>query len=54
MLEHIAHKLLKIAQNIINKEYEKNGLEDDILDIQVRLNQLTNKYNVNFDGEWKQ
>jgi hypothetical protein len=54
VLEHIAHKLLKMVQKLIDREYEKNGFGDDLLDLQIRLNKLVNKYNVNFDEEWKQ
>ena len=54
VLEHIAHKLLKIVQKLIDREYEKNGLNNDTLELQIRLNRLVNKYNVNFDEEWKQ
>ena len=54
MLEHIAHKLLKMVQKHIDREYEKNGLDNDTLELQIRSNRLVNKYNVNFDEEWKQ
>ena len=54
VLENIATRLLKMVQKHINREYEKNGLSDDILDLQIRLNRLVNKYNVNFNEEWKQ
>ena len=54
VLEHIAHKLLKMVQKLIDREYEKNGLDNDTLELQIRLNRLVNKYNVNFDEEWKQ
>jgi hypothetical protein len=54
VLEHIAIRLLKMVQKHINQENERNGLSDDILDLQIRLNQLVNKYNVNFNEEWKQ
>ena len=54
VLEHIAIRLLKMVQKHINREYEKNGLSDDLLDLQIRLNRLVNKYNVNFNEEWKQ
>ena len=50
MLKHI----LKAAQKIIDKQYEKKGLNNDILEVQVRLNALTNKHNINFDKEYKQ
>ena len=49
VLEHIAHKLLKMVQKLIDREYEKNGLDNDTLELQIRLNRLVNKYNVNFD-----
>ena len=54
VLKHIAIRLLKMVQKLINREYEKNGLSDDVLDLQIRLNRLVNKYNVNFNEEWKQ
>lgn len=54
VLEHIAIRLLKFVQKLINREYERNGLNNDILELQIRLNKLVNKYNVNFDEEWKQ
>ena len=54
MLEYIAIRLLKMVQKLINREYERNGLSDDLLDLQIRLNKLVNKYNINFDEEWKQ
>ena len=54
VLEYIAIRLLKMVQKLINREYERNGLSDDLLDLQIRLNKLVNKYNINFDEEWKQ
>lgn len=54
VLEHIAIRLLNFVQKTIDREYEKNGLNNDILELQIRVNQLTNKYNINNNGDWKQ
>ena len=36
----------KNRQRVINKQYKKEGLTDDVLKKQVELNQLRHKYNI--------
>ena len=43
MIKWLHDKLLNLAQKLINKAYEKNGLTDEILDLQVELNMQRNK-----------
>lgn len=33
-------------QKIINEKYEKEGLTDEVLDLQIKLNQDRNKHNI--------
>ena len=50
---HIVQNLLEKAQKMIDKEYAKKGLTEQILNKQIRINKLMNKYDIN-DGEYKQ
>lgn len=43
--------LVKFTQKLINKLYEKKGLTDEVLDAQIRLNELRNEYNINDSDE---
>ena len=36
----------KNKQRAINKEYEKNGLTDEVLDAQIELNKLRNEHDI--------
>ena len=42
MLNKIIKPILNEAQNVIDKEYEEKGLTDEILDTQIKLNQIRN------------
>ena len=46
IIDKIEFKLLEYVQNKVTKEYEKNGLTDDVLNAQIRINKLRNKYNI--------
>jgi len=50
---HILQNLLEKAQKKIDKEYAKTGLTEQILNKQIKINKLMNKYDIN-DGEYKQ
>ena len=43
---NINRKLLNWCQDKVNKMYEKKGLNDKILDYQIRINQLRHHKNV--------
>lgn len=47
IVENIEKKLIKLTQDLINKAYLKEGLTDEILDAQIRLNELRNEYDIN-------
>ena len=53
MKPHILQNLLEKAQKMIDKEYAKKGLTEQILNKQIKINKLMNKYDIN-DGEYKQ
>ena len=44
--EYLRKIQYKNQQRTINKQYQKEGLTNDILRKQVQLNQLRNKYNI--------
>lgn len=46
IIDKIEFKLLEYVQNKVTKEYEKNGLTDDVLNAQIRINKLRNKYDI--------
>ena len=50
---HIVQNLLEKAQKKIDKEYAKTGLTEQILNKQIRINKLMNKYDIT-NGEYKQ
>lgn len=43
----ITKKLIKYAQKLINRAYERNGMTDKLLEQQVKLNELRHKYDIN-------
>lgn len=47
----IVNQELNKVQDEINKEYEKNGLTDDVLDKQVAMNTIRNLLNLPDDKE---
>ena len=49
--KYIQKKLVLLTQNMINRAYEKKGLTDEVLDAQIRLNELRNKYDINETDE---
>ena len=49
--KHIQKKIVLLTQNMINRAYEKKGLTDEVLDAQIRLNGLRNKYDINETDE---
>ena len=46
MKRKIMSFLLNIAQNLLNRLYEKEGLTDRVLDSQIKINRLRNKSNI--------
>ena len=54
MLEKIANKLLNFTQKQINKAYEKDGLTDEILDLQLKLNKLRAEHDLSETDEFQQ
>lgn len=50
---HILQNLLEKLQKRIDKEYAKTGLTERILNKQIKINKLKNKYDIN-SGEYKQ
>lgn len=47
LIRKLQKKLIKYAQKTVTKEYEKNGLTDNVLNAQIRVNKMRNKYNIN-------
>lgn len=54
MLKKIANKLLNFTQKQINKAYAKDGLTDEILDLQLKLNKLRAEYDLSETDEFQQ
>ena len=50
---HILQNLLTRLQKSIDKEYAKDGLTERILNKQIKINKLKNKYDIT-NGEYKQ
>lgn len=50
-LEKIANKLLNYAQRKLNEDFEKNGLTDENLEFQLKINELRNKANLTNENE---
>ena len=48
-MERIIKKLLDLAQDEIDKAYKEDGLTDEILDLQIKANELRAKYNITGD-----
>ena len=46
MKKSIQRKLLDISQILLNRAYSRKGLNDDILDLQVKINTLRNKLDI--------
>ncbi len=42
---------LKNKQKHVNKLYERDGLTDEVLNLQVQINQESNEYNITDDSE---
>lgn len=42
---------LKNKQKHVNKLYERDGLTDEVLNLQVQINQERNEYNITDDSE---
>lgn len=42
---------LKNKQQHVNKLYERDGLTDEVLNLQVQINQERNEYNITDDSE---
>lgn len=43
----IQKKIISFAQKMITRAYEKEGLTDEVLELQIQLNELRNKYDIN-------
>ena len=49
--EDIQKKLIRFAQKLVTRAYNKYGLTDDVLDMQVKVNGMRNKWNINDSDE---
>jgi len=47
----IQKKLIRFAQKLVTRAYNKYGLTDDVLDMQVKVNGMRNKWNINDSDE---
>jgi hypothetical protein len=54
MLERLANKLLNYAQRKIAEAYNEDGLTDDILDLQLKVNKLRAEYDLPETDEFQQ
>lgn len=43
---------LKNKQRVINKQFEKNGLTDEVLEAQIKLNKERNIYDIPDESEF--
>ena len=51
-IKRFFHKIqLKNKQKHVNKLYERDGLSDEVLNLQVQINQERNEYNITDDSE---
>lgn len=53
MIKKILNRVFDNAQNTLDKMYEEEGLTDEILQLQAKINELRNKYDLHGEG-WKQ
>lgn len=53
-MEKIANRLLNFTQKQIDKAYAKDGLTDDVLDLQIRVNKLRAEYDLSETDEFQQ
>lgn len=44
-------EFIKSLQNIVDEKYEEDGAVDVVMDMQICLNKLRNKYNINETNE---
>lgn len=42
----IVKKILNLLQLLVDKTYEKEGLSDDVLELQVRINSLRREFDI--------
>ena len=54
MLERLANKLLNYTQRKITEAYKEDGLTDDILDLQLKVNKLRAEYDLPETDEFQQ
>lgn len=54
MLERLANKLLNYVQRKIAEAYNEDGLTDDILDLQLKVNKLRAEYDLPETDEFQQ
>lgn len=51
MLKELFKPVIKEAQELLNEEYEKKGLTNEILEAQVELNRIRNVLNIHDEIE---
>lgn len=49
--KNIQKKLIRFAQKLVTRAYNKYGLTDDVLDMQIKVNEMRNKGNINDSDE---
>lgn len=54
MLDRIINKLLNFTQRQIAEAYQKDGLTDEILDLQLKLNEIRAKHDISEKDEFLQ
>lgn len=45
--DRIKKSMVKFSQKLVTRAYMKEGLTDDVLDMQIQLNELRYDYNIN-------
>ena len=45
--DRIKKSMVKFSQKLVARAYRKEGLTDDVLDMQIQLNELRYDYNIN-------
>ena len=49
--DKIQRELIRLSQKLVNRAYRKEGATDEVLDMQVKVNEMRNKYNINDSDE---
>lgn len=54
ILKQTIHRLLLIVQKQIDKAYEEDGLTDEILELQLKVNEIRANSNIPLEDNWLQ